>query len=383
MTGLFVLALVTLLGTLFIAGELLLGERRLQPLSATPTGGSGPWPLVSIVVAVRNEERHLHNALTSLLHLDYPHYELIVVDDRSDDQTPAIMAHLAGAFPRLKIRRVDTLPTGWLGKNHALWQGSCGAGGELLLFTDGDIIMEATVLSRAVTRLQSEGLDHLALTPRLTMPGTILPILGLTFIFFFGLFTRPWRAVDPQSSSYIGIGAFNLLRRSAYRAVGGHQTIALRPDDDLKLGKIIKKAGFRQNVAYAPEFLAVEWYASLGEAIRGLEKNTFAGCDYRVGMVLAGVAMQLLFGLWPYLALLTTKGAIWGVNLLIVLILTGLLMRGAGLHGERRCLAWGFPLGLCLFSWILLRTMILNLYQGGIVWRGTFYPLDQLRRNRV
>ena len=383
MIGLFALALVTLLGTLLIAGELLLGERRLRPLRATQSGGAGPWPLVSIVVAVRNEERHLHAAITALLRLAYPAYELIVVDDRSEDGTPAILARLAGDFPRLKSLRIDTLPAGWLGKNHALWQGSCCAQGELLLFTDGDIIMEETVLSRAVTRLQSEGLDHLALTPRLTMPGTLLPILGLTFIFFFGLFTRPWRAADPQSSCHIGIGAFNLLRRSAYQSVGGHQTIALRPDDDLKLGKIIKMGGFRQNVAYAPEFLAVEWYATLGEAIRGLEKNAFAGCDYRVGMVVGGVVVQLLFGLWPYLALLATAGVTWGLNLLIVLILTALLMRGATLHGARRRFAWGFPLGLCLFSWILLRTMILNLYQGGIVWRGTFYPLDQLRRNRI
>ena len=85
MTALFALALVTLLGTLLVAGEILCGERRLQPLRATPGGGAGPWPLVSIVVAVRNEERHLHAALTSLLHLAYPHYELIVADDRSDN----------------------------------------------------------------------------------------------------------------------------------------------------------------------------------------------------------------------------------------------------------------------------------------------------------
>lgn len=383
MTALFALALVTLLGTLFITGELLLGERRLQPLRATPSGGAGPCPLVSIVVAVRNEERHLRAAITSLLTLDYPNYELIVVDDRSDDQTTAILASMLVSAPQLKTLRIDALPAGWLGKNHALWQGSCGARGELLLFTDGDIIMEETVLARAVSRLKNEGLDHLALTPRMTMPGTLLPILGLTFIFFFGLFTRPWRAADPHSPCHIGIGAFNLLRRSVYQAVGGHQTIALRPDDDLKLGKIIKKGGFRQNVAYAPEFLAVEWYATLDEAIHGLEKNAFAGCDYRVGMVVGGVAVQLLFGLWPYLALLVTEGAVWGLNLLIVLLLTALLMRGAALHGERWRFAWGFPLGLCLFSWILLRTMTLNLYQGGIVWRGTFYPLEQLRRNRI
>lgn len=151
MTALFALALVTLLGTLLIAVELLRGERRLPPLRATPSGGFGPCPLVSIVVAVRNEERHLAAAaVTSLLNLAYPHYELIVVDDRSDDRTPAILTRLAGDFPQLKILRIDALPAGWLGKNHALWQGSCRAAGELLLFTDGDIIMEETVLSRAV-----------------------------------------------------------------------------------------------------------------------------------------------------------------------------------------------------------------------------------------
>jgi hypothetical protein len=101
-------------------------------------------------------------------------------------------------------------------------------------------------------------------------------------------------------------------------------------------GDIIMVGGFRQNVAYAPKFLAVEWYASLGEAVRRLEKNAFAGCDYRVGTVVGGVAVQLAFGLWPYLALLLTGGVVWGVNLLIVLIFTVLLMRGATLHGERK-----------------------------------------------
>lgn len=101
MTILLILALVTLFGTLLIAVELFCGESRLHPLRVTPSNGPGPWPLVSIIVAVRNEERHLHAAVTSLLHLAYPAYELIVVDDRSDDRTPAILAELAAHFPRL------------------------------------------------------------------------------------------------------------------------------------------------------------------------------------------------------------------------------------------------------------------------------------------
>jgi len=377
------LSLLTLAVWTVLALDIMIGNRRvrrLRDLSAEPRQAS---PKVSLVVAARNEERNIRTALALLLQLSYPDYELIVVDDRSEDATAAILDEMALIDPRLRVIHLQSLPQGWLGKNHALWRGAGSARGELLLFTDADILMERTVLNRAVAMLQEERLDHLAVSPSMTMQTVFLQMFGASFIIFFSIFARPWKARDPKSSCHVGIGAFNLVRRSAYLAVGGHETIRLRPDDDMKLGKILKKGGFRADVAYGPEFLSVEWYSALGEVLRGLEKNAFSGCDYRIWFALSGVVFNLVCTVWPYPALFFTTGVTRLVYLLVVLLLTLLFADCASFHGSRRWYALGFPFATLLFVWIILRTMTLNLLQGGISWRGTFYPLAELKKNRV
>jgi cellulose synthase/poly-beta-1,6-N-acetylglucosamine synthase-like glycosyltransferase len=262
MNLLFWVAVATLILVMVAALDLLRGNRSVRALRDLPPDPAPGLPRVSIIVAARNEQRNIRRALQSLLALAYPDYELIVVDDRSDDDTGGILDDMATGRSRLKVIHVDDLPQGWLGKNHALWVGSRRATGDLLLFTDADIVMEPTVVTRAVNFLEQHRLDHLAATPSMSMPTTFLGMFGASFIIYFSLFSRPWKAKDPRSSCHIGIGAFNLVSTAAYRQVGGHETIRLRPDDDIKLGKIIKMAGLRQDVVYAPEFLAVEWYAS-------------------------------------------------------------------------------------------------------------------------
>lgn len=383
MSFLFCLAVLTTILYGLIALDVVFGNRKVRSLrdvSASPPPGA---PLVSIITAARNEERNIREALGSLLALDYPNVELIVVDDRSDDETGAILDRLVAESPGFDVVHVTELPAGWLGKNHALWQGVCRARGEIFLFTDADIVMEPTVLSRAVRFFIENRLDHLAVTPRMTMPGTFLSMFGLSFIFFFSLFARPWKARDPRSRCHIGVGAFNMVGAGAYRAVGGHETISLRPDDDIKLGKILKKGGFRSDVAYGPEFLSVEWYASVDEAIRGLEKNAFAGCDYRLSLALFGVVFHLLGSVFPYIALFVTQGATRVIYGGVVVLLTLLIADCARFHGARPWMAVGFGPSAALFCWIVLRTTVLNLVQGGITWRGTFYPLKELERNVV
>jgi hypothetical protein len=208
-------------------------------------------------------------------------------------------------------------------------------------------------------------------------------MFGAFFILFFTLFSRPWKAKDPKSYFHIGVGAFNLVRAEAYHKVGGHETIRLRPDDDLKLGKIIKKAGFRQDAVLAPDFLCVEWYASLRDVVRGMEKNAFSGADYNVALVLFGVLFQGLCCIWPYIALFVTHGSTFVVYVAIVGLITLLFAYSAGLHGARRWYVVGFPFASILFIFILLRTMILNIVQGGISWRGAFYFLKELKKNKV
>jgi glycosyltransferase involved in cell wall biosynthesis len=383
MTILTCLAVATLLLAVLAAIDLLAGNRSIRALRDVPPIPLAILPRVSIIVAARNEQRNIREALQSLLGLTYPDYELIVVDDRSEDATGSILDAMAGSDKRLRVVHVTDLPPGWLGKNHALWLGSRQATGELLLFSDADIVMEPTVLTRAVTFLQDNRLDHLAATPSMRMPSALLGMFGAAFIIFFSLFARPWKARDTKSRCHIGIGAFNLVRSAVYRQVGGHETIRLRPDDDIKLGKIVKQAGFRQDMAYAPEFLEVEWYASLGEVVRGLEKNAFSGADYNIPLVISGVLIHSLTSIWPFAAIFLTGGAPQALYLVTVALILLTVADSARFHGSSPWLALGYPLMALLFVYILLRTMLLNLLQGGIRWRGTFYSLKELKGNRV
>lgn len=379
----FWLAALTLFFTILMAVELYFGSRSVEALRDT----SGELPAnpkrVSIIVAARNEQRNIRAALQSLLALNYTNYELIVVDDRSEDATGQILDDLAASFPNLQVIHIDTLPDGWLGKNHALWIGSRQATGEYLLFTDADIIMEPSVVTRAVTYMEKNHLDHLAATPSLQMPTAFLGMFAVSFILLFSLFSRPWKAHNPKSRFHIGIGAFNMLRTEAYRQVGGHQTIRLRPDDDIKLGKIIKKNGFCQSAVYAPEFLAVEWYASVSEVIKGLEKNTFSGADYNIALVVCGAAIHVVGGIAPFIALFLTGGVTWYMNIAVIALSIVMYADSARFHHAKIWYALGYPLTTTLFVAIMIRTMILNLTQGGIYWRGTFYSLKELRNNRV
>lgn len=376
-------ALIILTIHLLIAFELLNGARHLINLHQVRSLALQQLPSLSIIVAARNEEEQLETALTSLLHIDYPDLEVIVVNDRSTDGSAEILARLAATHPQLKSLTIDLLPKGWLGKNHALWQGSRIATGELLLFTDGDIVMAPQTLKKAVSLLEQQQIDHLAVSPALRMPGLLLNLLASCFGFFFGLYTRPWRVADPRNRCHIGIGAFNLLRASVYRQVDGHRRICMRPDDDLKLGKIIKDAGYRQQFAYGHELIEVQWYSSVGEMIVGLEKNLFAGNDYRITTTLGGILAGLTLFVYPYVALILTSGTAWLLSLASVMMLSLLLIVSAGRFGTTYWQLVGFPFAVTLLCVISLRTMILNLLQGGIYWRGTFYPLPELRKNRV
>jgi len=369
--------------TLATAVEFAIGNRALSHLgNVAPFQGSEP-PKVSVVVAARNEARKIEMALRSILTQDYPNLEFIVVDDRSTDETGTILDRLANQDTRINVVHIMELPKGWLGKNHAQHFGAERAAGELILFTDADVVMEHSVIGRAVACLRREEIDHLAITPQPQMPGLLLGMFGGAFALFFGLYAKPWKARDPKSPRHIGIGAFNLVRAEAYRAVGGHQAIAMRPDDDMKLGKLIKKHGFRQDLALSDGLIAVEWYSSVGELVRGLEKNTFAGVEYSVAIVVASSIAQLVVFIWPVLALAFTRGATWWLNVAIVGSLAILYMDNAHCHGLKRWHCLGFPVTALLFQYIIWRATLKTLVNGGIDWRGTHYSLTELKANKV
>lgn len=340
-------------------------------------------PSVSLVAAARNEERNIERAVRSLVTLDYPGLEITLVNDRSTDRTGEILDRLAREFPQLHVVHLTQLPAGWLGKNHALHYGALQSHGEWLLFTDADVVFEPTTLRRALAYATAHQIDHLAATPDCHMPSWLLTSFAVTFAMYFSLYVRIWAVRNPRRSAHIGIGAFNLMRASVYRALSGHEAIRMRPDDDLKLGKIVKLGGYRQDVVHGTGMIGVEWYASVGETVRGLEKNAFSGTDYRVGLTAASSAISLAFNAWPFLGVfVASPPAQWLYAAVCATLLFGAWKSARGMNAPWS-VALGFPLAVLLLVYIQWRTMLLNYYQDGIRWRDTHYSLAELKANKV
>lgn len=378
-------ALFLTLGHLIVVGQIMLGNRTLKRLSQIPTPPNRTsLPTLSLIIPARNEADTLEAALHSVLaQTDYPGLEILVINDRSTDHTGEVLARIQATQPSLNVIPVESLPPGWLGKNHALQVGADLATGELLLFTDADIVFAPGTLRRAVSDLQNRQLDHLALLPNLTVQGGLLGLFMAAFPIFFCLYAKPWNASNPKSKDFIGVGAFNLIRKSVYQAIGGHAQIRMRPDDDVKLGKVIKHQGYRQDVLLGSPLVSVEWYPSLKHLAVGLEKNTFAGLDYNWATSLIGPAWIFMMFVWGSLGVFFTTGEaqlLYGFNWLLVIIMC---WDNTKFIGNKPWAGLGFPLACAIFVYVLYRALWITWRNNGIHWRDTFYSLDELKANKV
>lgn len=390
--SLFYVALANLVVDLTATGLLVFAAftiKRLADIPTTPNSvnpepkATQPLPTVSLIAPAKNEERNIERAVRSLAELDYPNLEITLVNDRSTDRTGEILDRLAAEFPQLNVVHLTELPPGWLGKNHALQYGADRSRGEWLLFTDADIVFDPTALRRAIHYVEKNNVDHLAATPDCHMPTWLLQSFAVTFAIYFSLFVRIWAVRWRWSRAHIGVGAFNLVRASVYRAIGGHHSIRMRPDDDLKLGKIIKLAGYQPDVVNGTKMITVEWYHSVRETIRGLEKNTFSGTDYSIALTVLSSFLSLAFNVWPFLAVWILPGPTrWLYAAVCATLLWLAAMSARGMH-VRLSTALGFPLSVLLLVYIQWRTMLLNYYQNGIHWRDTHYTLAELKANKV
>ena len=356
--------------------------RNLATLSPAPADRRS-WPKVSIVIAARNEGHNVGAAVRTMLQLDYPDLELIAVNDRSEDDTGVILEQLAATDPRLQVEHVRELPAGWIGKTHAMHRGAARAGGAWILFTDADIHFHPQALRRAVGGAVAGRLDLLAAVPQLNEHGHLLGVCVNAFSFLFTLGIRPWRIPDPHSAAHGAVGAFTLVRAAKYRELGGHESIRLRPDDDVKLGKLFKLHGARCEMLHGAGQLAVSWYTSVGGMVRGLTKNSFAGADYRLWIPPLGAAALVGLMLWPIVVLFVATGPAWWLNAGSVALVLGLGCDQTKFTGGRWWHGLLLPLGVAVFSYILLRSMVVTHWQGGVTWRGTHYRLADLKTNKV
>src|SRR5438876_501121 len=326
-------------------------------------------PRISMLFAARDEEEKLPAALATLMEIDYPDLEVIAVDDRSQDSTGSILDGFAAAHPRLRVVHITQLPSGWLGKPHALQKAYEASTGEWLLFTDADVRFKPDVLRRAIALAKARNLEHLTLMGDVEMVGFWETVLITLFGMPFNIATDPYRVANPHSRAYIGVGAFQLLRRAAYEASGMHRRLAMEVVDDMKLGKIVKQSGFRSGAGVAQDFVTVRWHAGLGNLIRGVTKNFFAGLGYNLGLVAMAITGLALMNIAPVLGVLLGHG--W-IRIFAATALVIALCFHAGVDiGMRVSPLYAFthPLGAILFGYMLLRSTIVTLKQGGIVWR--------------
>jgi cellulose synthase/poly-beta-1,6-N-acetylglucosamine synthase-like glycosyltransferase len=334
------------------------------------------WPRVSVIMPARNEERTLESALRSKLRETYPELELILVNDRSTDATGAVADAFARTEPRLQVVHVDALPAGWLGKVHAMQRGYERASGEWILFSDADIHLEQGVLERVVAYAEQEQCDHVCVLPTVTCPGPVLQATLSTFFRLICVGARLWAVPDPRSSAAIGVGAFNLVRRSAFARTPGLEWLKMEIGDDAALGVMLKRSGARQAVLNGRSAVSLEFYPSFQALTRALEKN---GASIPFPAILVGNLVLCVlecgflagFGLghplWVLLAAVS-----WAVA-------AGATVGLCRWLGFKPGSAWVPFLGVLPLAWAVIRSGALALVRGGVMWRGTFYPTPVVR----
>ena len=373
-------SLIVFLFSLNGAIRIVVGRRKIVRLSdVTPVRATNALR-VSIIFSALNEAETIEPALRSMLALDYTNLEIIAINDRSTDATGAILDRISREHPVLRVLHITELPAGWLGKNHALHQGAAIATGTYLLFTDADVLFDPTAISRAVARCEQERLDHLVVLADLIVRQNLLAMLLLNGYVFMYSRHRPWK-VRTSKKHHMGMGAFNMVRTSAYRQAGGHRALALEVVDDIMLGKLMKLQGHSQEVLHAAGMVTVEWYRNAYEMMKGLEKNSLAMLDYQAARLLPLSVLILALRYWPWIGLFTTGGAAWWLNLASLVV--GLSMFVDLLRStpwSRWCLLYWPVVGLASL-FIIWRGVVLTLMRDGINWRGTHYALSELKRN--
>ena len=353
---------------------------------APPGPDDPPLPRLSIIVTAHNEERSAERALRSLLGLRYADYEVIYVNDRSTDRTGEIAERLREGDARLRVLHIDELPPGWFGKPHAAQRGADAASGDVLLFTDADVTFAPDAATCGVRHLVRQGLDHLAATPRLTLTGTMLQACTIASHLFVSAKHRLWKVQDPRSSAFFGVGSYTIMRADSYRAVGGHARVALRPDEDLRLGQAVKLSGMRSAFLKGEALLACPWYDSLGDFIRGLEKNFFAALDYSVFVVTGATATLAWLSVGPLVMapLLLSTGHVLAGSLFAACPI--IYWTAATTLSRDDSYPWWsaipLPVAILIIAYAIWRSAFLTIFRG-VVWGGPPIPLSRLRRARI
>jgi cellulose synthase/poly-beta-1,6-N-acetylglucosamine synthase-like glycosyltransferase len=239
--------------------------RRLPALEAL-TNAKGPSPSerirCSVVIAARDEESRIEGTVRRLMAQREVEADFFIVDDRSRDRTGEILRQLAKDDPRVKLKRVDVLPDGWLGKCHACHVGANAASGDWILFTDADCWLKPDVIARAVKLAERDGADHVMISPGIALNRMATRAWHLLFLTSISNWFSGVNRDRPRA--YNGSGAFNLVRAAAYRQCGGYEKLRLTVLDDVKLGQLLVRAGKRTRAFLGVDDVECHWGTTVG-----------------------------------------------------------------------------------------------------------------------
>ncbi|MEC9372562.1 MAG: glycosyltransferase, partial [Planctomycetota bacterium] len=346
--------------------------------------GGEDEPSVTVVVPARNEAARIETTVQRLLSQRGVALSIVAVNDRSEDETGAILDRIAAGDERVRVVHVERLPEGWLGKCHALHAGTEDVESEWTLFLDADVWMREDVVARAVAAAERRGAQHLTVIPEFTAKG----LFGKATMLFITLTLvrhGAWVNRD-RRTTYLGVGAFNLVRTEAHRSIGRHERLRMEVIDDLKLALILKEAGYRARVYFATRDVEVEYAPTPRHLITVLEKNGFSLFMY--SMALTCAALMGLLVMWgaPMIGLGAFGWAGWAPGLAAA---AGMALAVAPCWMQSRKMGWSVwpamvaPLSAIVPIVAVANSMVRTLSQGGIRWRGAFYPLAALREGRV
>lgn len=365
----------------------------VDALREPPPGGDGGWPMVSVIVPARNEERNLPRLLPSLLGQHYPRYEVIVVDDQSDDDTPRILAEFAQQDKRLGVIRGGELPRaeGWLGKPYAMHQGAQTAKGDWLLFTDADTVHDPLSLSSSVAYAMRHSVDLLSIFPfyELITPAERM-IMPVAFMGIFNLYP-PDKVNDPHNKAAIANGQYLLIRREVYEQVGGIERVKGQVVEDLEFARAVKGDGHRLYIVGGQHLMTVRMYTSFREVWEGWSKNTVIALQGNPGQaVFAALAVFGVTGLPVGMAVWAARAwrmgrkshskddyiaAAWVSGIAVWSIGFPMAYRRRIDRMLRLPVGWSFtqPIGTTIMGLIMLSSLVRLLRGKGVTWKGRTY----------
>ena len=339
-----------------------------------------PWPKLSVVIPACNEGETLESAAKTVLAQDYPHLEIVLVNDRSTDNTGEIINRIAADDDRVRTLQITELPDGWLGKVHALKCGLEQTSGQWVLFTDADVHISPGALRRAVAYCEKRRLDHLALAPDI-WPATLLADAAISsFLRTFMVGIRPWAVEDPNSRAFAGVGAFNMVRHRAFDETAGFEWLRLEVADDVGLGLMMKRSGACCAVAGGMGLIGLHWYHSLAEMAYGAEKGYASLGRCNPLRIVSLVSLLGALELSPFIAV-SACCMPWLQVVGVAMMFIGTATIVALHRWSNRPVLSGLlvPAAVAVNLALAVRAAWLGFRRGGVVWRGTLYPSRVLR----